>query len=135
MNVAGGVPCDGSARWWGPLAALTSLILSWRQRLNYTTAGHLNWRVATLVPLPPPSGGPQRPQPDSQSRPHRVEIAGACRVPRPVLVVDDDPDCRIMLATLLECAGFPVATAADGRAALAECRRQPPCLILLDLMM
>jgi CheY-like chemotaxis protein len=52
-----------------------------------------------------------------------------------VLVVDDDPDCRIMLATLLECAGFPVATAADGRAALAECRRQPPCLILLDLMM
>jgi CheY-like chemotaxis protein len=56
-------------------------------------------------------------------------------VTAPVLVVDDDADCRVMLATLLECAGFPVATAQDGRAALAECRRQRPCLILLDLMM
>ena len=53
----------------------------------------------------------------------------------PVLVVDDDLDCRNMLATLLECAGFLVTTANDGRAALLECRRQPPCLILLDLMM
>ena len=40
-----------------------------------------------------------------------------------------------MLATLLECAGFTVATARHGRDALMECRRHRPRLILLDLMM
>jgi CheY-like chemotaxis protein len=50
-------------------------------------------------------------------------------------VVDDDRDSRTMVATLLEYAGFAVATAGDGLAGLAECRRTHPCLILLDLMM
>ena len=53
----------------------------------------------------------------------------------PVLVVDDEADSRLMLATLLECAGFSVATAANGREALVESQRHHPCLILLDLMM
>ena len=53
----------------------------------------------------------------------------------PVLVVDDEPDSRMMLATLLECAGFAVTTACDGRDALAQSHRQRPCVIVLDLMM
>jgi DNA-binding response OmpR family regulator len=53
----------------------------------------------------------------------------------PVLVVDDEPDAREMLAAVLADAGFDVATAANGRAALDEARRRRPCIILLDLMM
>ena len=53
----------------------------------------------------------------------------------PVLVVEDDPDCRDMLATLLNALGYSVATAANGAEALALTRELHPCLILLDLMM
>src|SRR5688572_21928179 len=52
-----------------------------------------------------------------------------------VLIVDDEYDSRTMLATLLECEGFGVVTAANGREALAKARKQHPCVILLDVMM
>jgi CheY-like chemotaxis protein len=54
-----------------------------------------------------------------------------------VLVVDDDPDIRESLETVLGLHGHPVATAADGVEAISLLRREPsvPCLILLDLMM
>jgi CheY-like chemotaxis protein len=54
-----------------------------------------------------------------------------------VLVVDDDPDIRESLETVLGIHGHPVATAADGSEAINLLRTEPgrPCLILLDLMM
>jgi CheY-like chemotaxis protein len=54
-----------------------------------------------------------------------------------VLVVDDDPDIRESLETVLGLHGHPVATAADGVEAISLLRREDsvPCLILLDLMM
>jgi CheY-like chemotaxis protein len=54
-----------------------------------------------------------------------------------VLVVDDDPDIRESLETVLGIHGHPVATAADGIEAITLLRREPapPCVILLDLMM
>jgi CheY-like chemotaxis protein len=54
-----------------------------------------------------------------------------------VLVVDDDPDIRESLETVLGIHGHPVATAADGLEAMTLLRREPaqPCVILLDLMM
>jgi CheY-like chemotaxis protein len=53
-----------------------------------------------------------------------------------VLVVDDDPDIRETLREVIEAEGFPVVTAANGRAALeAIGRGLRPSLILLDLMM
>ncbi len=54
-----------------------------------------------------------------------------------VLIVDDDPFIRSMLAELLEDEGFSVASAGDGEEALAYLQQQPlqPCLIVLDLMM
>ena len=53
-----------------------------------------------------------------------------------VLVVDDDPDIRESLETVLGIHGHPVATAADGSEAISLLRREGrPCLILLDLMM
>jgi len=58
-----------------------------------------------------------------------------------VLIVEDDPDVRQMLSTLLATEGFHIVAAEDGLEALhllrTVRRRAPevPCLILLDLKM
>ncbi len=52
-----------------------------------------------------------------------------------VLVVDDDPDARDRLRTLLTRNGWTVTEAANGREALDHVRRARPRLILLDLTM
>ena len=52
-----------------------------------------------------------------------------------VLVVDDDLDTRELLATLLEDAGYTVATAANGLEALRYLHAHRPELILLDVCM
>lgn len=58
-----------------------------------------------------------------------------------VLIVEDDPDVREMLATLLATMGFHAVAAEDGLEALHLLRtvrhRAPdiPCLVLLDLKM
>jgi CheY-like chemotaxis protein/nitrogen-specific signal transduction histidine kinase len=51
------------------------------------------------------------------------------------LIAEDDPATRDMLRRTLEKDGWEVAEAANGREALAFVGRQPPTLILLDLMM
>jgi CheY-like chemotaxis protein len=53
-----------------------------------------------------------------------------------VLVVDDDPGLRSVLAHVLEGHGFGVTSAADGKEAMRVLRTGPAVdLILLDLMM
>ena len=52
-----------------------------------------------------------------------------------VLVVDDEPNVREYLKTVLEDAGFNVITAADGQIALEMIQRSPPDFISLDLVM
>jgi DNA-binding response OmpR family regulator len=52
-----------------------------------------------------------------------------------VLVADDDADIRELVLFKLESAGFDVATAADGQAALDMALADPPDLVVLDLMM
>jgi signal transduction histidine kinase/DNA-binding response OmpR family regulator len=52
-----------------------------------------------------------------------------------VLVVDDEPGNREMLAGILEPAGFTVISAAGGREAIELATQQLPDLILLDLIM
>src|ERR1700742_457602 len=61
----------------------------------------------------------------------------AAMSPRPVLVVDDDPDIRETLRFVLEDAGYPVYVAENGKEALdlLAATETPPGLILLDLMM
>jgi CheY-like chemotaxis protein len=49
------------------------------------------------------------------------------------LVVEDDPDSRLMLKTWLSLLDVPVATAKNGADALNQALRIRPCLILLDL--
>ena len=54
---------------------------------------------------------------------------------RTILVVDDEPTQREMLAEALEAEGFTIVTAADGRTALLKFRETRPDLVLLDLML
>jgi CheY-like chemotaxis protein len=54
----------------------------------------------------------------------------------PVLIVEDDRDTREAIAMALQCAGFAVEEAENGRVALDMIHSGTlPCLILLDLMM
>jgi CheY-like chemotaxis protein len=52
-----------------------------------------------------------------------------------ILVVDDDVDCREMLAELLSNEGYVIEIAANGRQALEQLNHSRPALIILDLMM
>jgi DNA-binding response OmpR family regulator len=52
-----------------------------------------------------------------------------------VLIVDDDPDIQRLVSYNLTQAGFEVSTAATGRKALEAVQKQPPDLIILDLML
>ena len=54
---------------------------------------------------------------------------------RRVLLVDDDPHIRQLLAFAFDKAGFAVAEAGDGEAALAEVARKAPDLVVLDINM
>jgi DNA-binding response OmpR family regulator len=52
-----------------------------------------------------------------------------------VLIADDEPNIVISLEFLLEQAGYRVLVAHDGQEALEAIRRQPPDLVLLDVML
>jgi two-component system, OmpR family, response regulator len=52
-----------------------------------------------------------------------------------LLVVDDEPNIRELLATSLRFAGFDVHSAADGAAALRMAREIEPDLLVLDVML
>jgi two-component system, OmpR family, response regulator len=52
-----------------------------------------------------------------------------------LLVVDDEPTVRELLAATLRFAGFAVSSAATATEALAVARREPPDLVLLDVML
>jgi DNA-binding response OmpR family regulator len=52
-----------------------------------------------------------------------------------VLVIDDDPSIRQVIAYALNDAGYDVDEAADGQAALELVGRQHPDIILLDMKM
>jgi diguanylate cyclase (GGDEF)-like protein len=52
-----------------------------------------------------------------------------------VLVVDDDPDKRMLLTVALEMAGYDVRTANDGEEGLAAMESYQPDLLITDVMM
>jgi DNA-binding response OmpR family regulator len=57
------------------------------------------------------------------------------RLARPILVVEDDPDLSLLLATALELDGQRVITADNGLEAFNLARLHNPSLIVLDLML
>jgi len=52
-----------------------------------------------------------------------------------VLVVDDQPELRLLVKLTFSGTGFTVREAADGEAALAACAAEVPDAVLLDVMM
>ena len=52
-----------------------------------------------------------------------------------ILVVDDNPDVRLALTTILEDAGYDVIEAEDGDVVFDIAVNQQPTLVLLDVMM
>jgi DNA-binding response OmpR family regulator len=55
------------------------------------------------------------------------------RVSTPILVIEDDPQLRVMFQLLLEGEGYSVVTAADGLEALRCAKTMRPSLVILDL--
>jgi len=52
-----------------------------------------------------------------------------------VLVVDDEPDARDYLTTVLQDNGYATVTAKDGAEAIAKLEESAPDLVLLDITM
>jgi CheY-like chemotaxis protein len=52
-----------------------------------------------------------------------------------ILVVDDEPDQRLLLRRIFEAAGHQVTDAVNGAAALRAVREAPPDLVVTDVMM
>ena len=58
---------------------------------------------------------------------------GGDKMPKRILVVEDDPDNRRIVAKVLSVEGYHVIEATDGMEALARARAERPDLILMDL--
>lgn len=57
-------------------------------------------------------------------------------MPKPrVLIVDDHADLRRLISLSLGSSDYDLVEAVDGHGALDECEREPPDLVLLDLML
>ncbi len=52
-----------------------------------------------------------------------------------ILVVDDEPDMRMFVSTVVETMGFVPITAENGTKALKKARSEVPVLVILDVMM
>lgn len=55
--------------------------------------------------------------------------------PPHVLIVEDEPSIALSLRFLMEQEGYRVTVVADGETALEICRKIPPDLVLLDVML
>jgi two-component system phosphate regulon response regulator PhoB len=69
------------------------------------------------------------------SRLAKFELRVSPTLGKRVLIVEDDIALANVLAYGLEQAGYEVSQAADGYEALARAQRQPPDLVLLDIML
>jgi two-component system chemotaxis response regulator CheY len=56
-------------------------------------------------------------------------------LPKKILVIEDDPDARNLIETVLKLEGFVVTIAADGREGLDKVSLESPDLIITDISM
>jgi len=93
-------------------------------------------------PVPPPGSEPTEALNNAagaattatvDDQPPAVEVAAAAT--QTVMVVDDSPTIRKILALTLERAGYRVLAAVDGHSALEQLREEVPNVILLDIAM
>ncbi len=55
--------------------------------------------------------------------------------PTRILLIDDDPDMHLAVRMILEPLGYQLTCYQTGRAGLEAIRREPPDLLLLDIML
>lgn len=90
-------------------------------------SGEINTLLTVLGPAP---GGEERPERNSSSPP---PPRGR---PRPVMIIEDDPDILETLREILEYEGHDVVAISGGEEALLQLQAGVhPALILMDLMM
>jgi len=103
-----------------------------RPALRITTHRHLDGRrvhPAVFFILP---------RPEKSFRASRViqeRISGEGTMKNKILIVDDDPGSLFLLQSLLNANGLEAVTAGNGREALDMARRNPPHLIISDILM
>jgi DNA-binding response OmpR family regulator len=56
-------------------------------------------------------------------------------MPKKILIVDDDPSLLNVLSSKVESLGYTVIKARDGEQAIREFKKDPPDLVLLDIVM
>jgi two-component system, chemotaxis family, chemotaxis protein CheY len=56
-------------------------------------------------------------------------------LPKRILVVEDDPDARNLIETILKQSGYDVVLAADGREGFEKAAEEAPDLIITDIAM
>jgi two-component system OmpR family response regulator len=64
-----------------------------------------------------------------------LEVPFVSQVPPSILVVDDDPSIRRLVADVLETEGYAVRAVDDGFAALRSVEEDEPDCVVLDVMM
>ena len=87
---------------------------------------------ADIVEIDVEAGGLDEDEPLAVAQ---VEIAVRPSGRRTVLVVDDEPEIRLLVQRALEKHGFAVEAAADGEEGLAKAEAMLPDLVLLDAML
>lgn len=100
-----------------------TLPLSWHE----TTAGPADVKAAPTAPAASSDSG-LKPAYSQPTKP-------GADAPLKVLIVDDDPDARELLASYVKAAGGLAITCGDSRQALKMAADQQPGLITLDIMM
>ena len=61
--------------------------------------------------------------------------AGRSRTPATILVVDDDPNVRRMIARMLQAEDFTIVEAADGLQAMDQCTHHAVAVVVTDVRM
>jgi signal transduction histidine kinase/CheY-like chemotaxis protein len=88
------------------------------------------------IPAQPAAKADERPLSlESLVRQLREKVASQTPRSKSILVVDDDPNIRLLLHQEFTEAGYSVRSAGDGREALERIREETPGLVVLDVMM
>jgi type II secretory ATPase GspE/PulE/Tfp pilus assembly ATPase PilB-like protein/ActR/RegA family two-component response regulator len=87
------------------------------------------------VPVFVPPAAPAPVEPEVVEIATSAMLAAVPAAPPLMLVADDDPAMRVLIATILKAQGFEVAEAADGLEALDQAQRLNPAILLLDMDM
>lgn len=104
--------------------------------MNDGSSQRHEWHEPALCGHPAAPGGSTPSRASAVDDPRSARSATGGRERAAVLIVDDDPDVREVLAILLSDEGYRVATACNGREALSYlAHEEAPALILLDIMM